>query len=273
MRVVEISGGVAATLRVKSTDGSFSPVPGREEEVGLVRSGDQTLLRYGGAVWSIEGVTPADTTRLIDVVVSGLPVVAYVAQAAPDALVIETRRFTQDLRITEPMQIGLDDKVMGDVRRGHKVGGTASDVAGWLEDRLFVPPAPGEPSEVRRLVISGDERGRLDAFRIHGLKVAADVRRVDDKLRIERVVRGGKGSKPRLMLVSVPASVVDATIAAALHGAVRTTLSEAVAGSTTTSWSVRACFAARAPSARSNTRAASGGVTAGGASTSAPSTT
>lgn len=231
MKVAEISGGVAATLRVKSTGEPFRPVPRRDEEVALVRSGDQTLLRHESDVWSVEGVTPSDTTQLTDVVVSGLPVVAYVAQAAPGALVVETRRFNQELRIVEPMQIGLDDKVMDDVRRSHKVGGTAADVAGWLEDRLFVPPAPGESTELRRMVISGDARGRLDAFRIHGLKVAADVRRVDDKLRIERVVRGGKGNKPRLMLVYAHVSVVDATLAAELHGAVRTTLSEAVAGS------------------------------------------
>lgn len=231
MKVAEISGGIAATLRVKSTGAPFQPRPGREEEVALVRSGDQTLLAHGGNVWSVEGVTPADTTHVTDVAVSGLPVVAYVAQPGSDSLVLETRRFTQELRITETMQIGLDDKVLDDVRRGHKVGGTAADVARWLEDRLFVPPALGEPAELRRMVISGDARGRLDAFRIHGLKVAADVRRVDDKLRIERVVRGGKGNKPRLMLMYAPVSVIDATLAAELHGAVRTTLSEAVAGS------------------------------------------
>lgn len=231
MKVTEISGGIAATLHVKSTGGPFNPAPRREEEVALVRSGDQTLLRHEANVWSVEGVTPSETTPLTDVVVSGLPVVAYVARAAPDALVVETRRFTQELRIAEPMQIGLDEKVLDDVRRGHKVGGTIADVAGWLEDRLFVPPAPGEPADLRRMVISGDARGRLDAFRIHGLNVAADVNRVDDKLRIERVVRGGKGNKPRLMLVYAPASVVDATFAAELHGAVRTTLSLAVAGS------------------------------------------
>lgn len=231
MKVAEITGGVAVTVRVRSTGGPFSPLPGREEEVALVRSGDQTLLRHDADVWSVEGVTPSDTTQLTDVVVSGLPVIAYVAQARPDVMVIETRRFTQELRIAEPTQVGLDDKVMHDVRRGHKVGGTAADVAGWLEDRLFVASAPGEPAELRRMVISGDARGRLDAFRIHGLKIAADVRRVDDKLRIERVVRGGRGNKPRLMLVYAAVSVVDATFAAELHGAVRTTLSEAVAGS------------------------------------------
>jgi hypothetical protein len=231
MKVAEISGGVAATVRVRSTSGPFRPVPSREREVALVRSADQTLLRSGADVWAVEGVTPSDTTQLTDVVVSGLPVVAYVAQAAQEALVVETRRFTQELRIAEPMQIGLDDKVMDDVRRGHKVGGTAADVAGWLEDRLFVPAAPDEPAELRRMVISGDARGRLDAFRIHGLKVAADVRRVDDKLRIERVVRGGTGNRPRLMLIYAAVSIVDATHAAELHGAVRTTLSKAVAGS------------------------------------------
>lgn len=231
MKVVEISGGVTATLRVKSTDKTFQPAPAREEEVVLVRSGDQTLLRYGDRVWSVEGVVPSDTTQLTDVVVSGLPVVAYVAKAAADVLVIETRRFTQELRIAEPTQIGLDDKVMDDVRRSHQVGGTAADVAGWLEDRLFVPPAPGEPAALRRMVISGDARGRLDYFRVHGLKVAADVRRVDSKLRIERVIRGGMSNRPRLMLVYAPVSIIDATLAAELHGAVRTTLSEAVAGS------------------------------------------
>ena len=70
MKVAEISGGVPATLRVKSTGGPFSPVPRREDEVALVRSGDQTLLRHGADVWSVDGVTPSDTTQLTDVVVS-----------------------------------------------------------------------------------------------------------------------------------------------------------------------------------------------------------
>ncbi len=230
MRVAEISGGVAVTLRVKSTGEPFRPVPSREDEVALVRSGDQTLLRWGTSVWSVRGVTPQDTTQLTDVVSSGLPLVAYLVHVVPDALVIEARRFTQELRIAEAMQIGLDDKVMDDVRRGHKVGGTGADVAGWLEDRLLMPAAPGDPREFVRVLISGDGQGRLDAFRIYGLKVAADIRRIDDKLRIERVVRGGKSNQARLMLLSAQISVVDATVAAELHSAVRTTLSEAVAG-------------------------------------------
>jgi hypothetical protein len=70
-------------------------------------------------------------------------VVAYVAQAA------HARHRDATLHPGAPrdesMQIGLDEKVMDDVRQGHKVGGTALDVAGWLEDRLLIPPRPGEP--------------------------------------------------------------------------------------------------------------------------------
>lgn len=228
MKVAEISGGVAATLRVKPSAGSFQNVHLHEELV-LVRSADQTLLRCDAEVWAVEGVTPADTTQLIDVVVGGLPMVAYVAQARAGALVVETRRFTQELRVAEPMQLGLDEKGMDELRSRHNVGGTVSDVAAWLEDRLFLPPAPGAPADLRRMVVSGDERGRLDTFRIHGLKVAADIRRVDNKLRIERVVRGGKNNSSRLMLLFAPVSIADATLTAELHGAVRTALSQAVA--------------------------------------------
>jgi hypothetical protein len=97
---------------------------------------------------AIEGVTPSDTTQLTDVVTSGFPVVAYVAQAE------HHRARGRDAALhpgaphrPSPMQIR--PRRQGDGRRaaGHKVGGTALDVAGWLEDRLLIPPAPGEPAE------------------------------------------------------------------------------------------------------------------------------
>jgi len=228
MKVAELVGGVAATLRVRSTDGQFQPLPQPEDEVVLVRSGDQTLLTVGGAVWAVEGSTLADGAELIAVVGSGLPLVAFVAQATVNALVIETHRFTQELRIVEPMQLGLDEKVLDDIRRVHRVGGTVTDVAAWLEDRLFLPPSPQGPTDLRRLVTSVDARDRPDAFRIYGHRVAADVRRVDDRLRIERVVRGGQGGKQRRALLFAPVRIIDATLAAELHGAVRTALSMAV---------------------------------------------
>lgn len=40
------------------------------------------------------------------------------------------------------------------------------------------PASPGGPDELRRLVISGDPRDRLDAFQIYGHRVVAGVRRM-----------------------------------------------------------------------------------------------
>jgi len=230
MKVAEVIGGVAATLRVRSTGEPFQPHLEREQEVSLVRSGEQTLLSTGEGAWVVEGATPRDEAALMDAVVGGLPLLAFVAQPGDRELVIETRRFTQAFAFTEPMQLGLDEKVIEDVRRGHGVGGTPADVAAWLEDRLLLPTELGAAAELRRLVISGDARGRLNAFRIHGDRVAADVRRLDDRLRLERVVRGGGGSRYRLRLLQAPVSIVDATVAGALNATVRTELSQVVAG-------------------------------------------
>ena len=230
MKISEVTGGQAATLRVRPTSDSFQPLPSREEEVRITRSADQTLLSFGGSVWSVMGVTPADDTELVSVVGSGLPMVAYIVQATAGSIVLETRRFTQELRVAEPLQFGVDEKVLDEIRFVHRVGGTVADVSAWLEDRLLVPPAPGEPPHLRRIVISGDAQDRLDAFRVYGHRIAADVRRTDDKLRIDKVVRGGRTGHQRLTLLYAPASVVDATVAAELHGSVRTTLSQAVTG-------------------------------------------
>ena len=228
MKTAEIEGGVVTTLRLRGTSGPFQLIPPVEAEVVLVQSGDEILLQVGDLVDAVVGVTPADNTELEAVVTSGLPVVAYVAQASADAVVVETRRFTQELRIAEEMQLGLDEKVLDEVRRRHRVGGTVADVAAWLEDRLFAAPPPAGPPQLRRAVVSPDARGNLDAFRIYGHRVAADVRRVEKKLRIEKVVRGGRRNRQRLALLFAPLSIVDATVAAEIHGAVRTTLNEAV---------------------------------------------
>ncbi len=227
LRISEISGGTPNSLRIRPTDGPFQTVLRRESEVTLLRHSEVLLLACEGAAWAIEGVTPADTTNLEDVVGSGLPMVAFIAQAASDHLVVEVRRFTDERRIVEPMEFGVDEKVLEDVRRVHKVGGTVADITAWLDDRLLGPPSFSGPSELRRFIISGDTQ----AFRIFGFKVSVDVKLINGKFRVERVLKGGRGGNHRLTLLYAPASFMDATLAAEIHGAVRTALSEATSDS------------------------------------------
>jgi hypothetical protein len=48
------------------------------------------------------------------------------------------------------MQFGLDDKVMDDVRRQHKVGGTAQDVEGGSRTDCLCLRLPVSPKDLRR---------------------------------------------------------------------------------------------------------------------------
>lgn len=230
MKVAEVMGGVTTTVTIRSTSGEFLPRPKCEDEVRLVYSHGQTLLHHNeGPVRTVEGVAPEQRTTLTAVMTQGLPVLAFVAQPSAHELVLKVRQFTQELRIAEPLQLGLDEKALEDIQKNHKVGGTVQDVARWLEDRLLLPPAVGEASESQRLVVVGDPRGHKGAFRIVGHRIAADVRRIENRLQIERVVRGGQNNKERQILLSAAVSIVDATVAAELHGNARNALSEAVA--------------------------------------------
>lgn len=228
MKIIDIAGGVVDTLPVRPAQGAFEPLPRSEQEAVLFRSADQTLLTLADAVRPVEGATPADHARLLEVVGSGLPMVAFVAQAYGDRLVLHTRRFALEKRVIEPMEIGVDEKVLDDVRRSHKYGGTVAEVGAWLMERLVAPPAPHQPPDLRRLVVSGNSQ----AFRIFGHRAAVDVKLVDGQFRIDRVLKSSTTGSHRLSLLYAPVSFVDATLAAAVHGEIRTALSEAVARNT-----------------------------------------
>ena len=231
MKVAELMGGSTATLRVRWADSTPDPLPLVEDEVELTHTAGRTLLAWNGSVHTVVGMTPRDAQELQSVVLSGLPCITYVAQVSSHGVVIESRTFPQEMVLGEGLELGLDDKVMDDIRRVHHVGGTVADVAAWLMDRLCLQPAPSAPNgplQHSRLVVSGDVRGRLDAFRVRGHRIAADIKRVDNKLRIDKVVRGARNDNSRLLLLHAPTTILDATIAAEQRSTVRAQLSQAV---------------------------------------------
>lgn len=226
MKVTEINVGYAQALRVRSVDGAFDPIPDVEREVYLVHSDRQTLLHYDDAVYSVVGVSPADNEALLALVGSGLPNIVYVARARPRALVLEARRFSHQRRVADSLSIGVDDKALTELQRRFRVSGTLASIAAWLEDRLLLASRAGGPDGARRVLVSGDRHGRLDTFRIHGYRIAVDVRRHGERLRIERIVRGGRPGARRIVMLYAPISFVDATLSADIAGEVQTTLSE-----------------------------------------------
>jgi len=146
MNTAELCCGLAATLRVKSTSGPFQSPPRLDDEVHLIASAGQMLLHAGDQVWSVEGATASDHSRLFEVIGSGMPFTAWVAQSGPDTLLLETRRFMEEHRIMERMELGLDEKVMEDVRRSHKVGARRPmSRIGYRIACLCLPPRVGPP--------------------------------------------------------------------------------------------------------------------------------
>ena len=229
MKVKEVVGGTPLTLQLRPLDVGWSSPPSKGDELQLVWSNDQILAPIGDDVVALVGASPTDAAEARALLACGLPFIAHVAKATDQLLVLEARRFPRELIIEEPIELGLDDRVIDTLRQKHRISGTVSDIGNWLQDRLFLPAAPGMPEDRLRLVVATDADERLETFRVFGHKLSAQVRRVGDRLRIERVTRGGSVGGRRLALLHVPVRIVDATRAAAVTGAARTALDEAVA--------------------------------------------
>src|SRR5437870_1944015 len=132
MRAAEVTGGLAATLRARGLEGRFAPLLRRGDEVVISRSGGQVLMITATDAWAIEGVDAQDRAEIENVVTSRQGLVCYVAQATPEVVTVETRRFAQDLLLPEPIELGLDERTLEQLRNGYGVDGTIADVAAWL---------------------------------------------------------------------------------------------------------------------------------------------
>lgn len=93
-----------------------------------------------------------------------------------------------------PLAIGVTDKEFTRVHRaaGDKAGSSPEGALKWLGRQLLLPPLPASPPDSPgRIVISAGPRKSTDdpvAFRIHGRGVAADVRLVDGRAMLSRVL-------------------------------------------------------------------------------------
>jgi AAA domain len=225
MRADEVRGGVEATIEVRPKDGAFAPVPARRDEVQVRRVDDEVLLCWGqDRVLPVVGADTRAQAALVDAVESGLPLVVWVAFADAARAALHVRRFHGALRIEDPLTIGIDDRCQQDLRTRFGVGGTVADAAAWLEERLLLDgPAP-----YRRAVVSAGPQGSQEAFRMFGKGPAIDVRREDNRLRIERVLKGAPTGDAPIQLLVAPLSFADRTATGEIAAGARLTLEQAV---------------------------------------------
>lgn len=229
MRAYELRGGAVESVEIAPKKGAFASPPLIRAEVGLVRAGGEILLRWGEEVAEILGVDVPRHAALVAALESGSPLIVWIAQANDRRAVLQIHRFVGEVRFAEPITIGIDDRAIEDLRRRFGVRGTVTEIARWLEPRIFLDGAPdGTP----RAVINGGPRGEGVAFRLLGKGIALDVKRIaGDRLQIERVVKvSDAGDAPR-QLLSGQVTFADLSATGALATTARYALEEAVRAS------------------------------------------
>lgn len=233
------SGGVSTIEVVPSGAADFDAVVEARAEAMLQFSdvtGD-SLLRMGGRAWSIVGADKRAADALQRLRDRNLPRVAWVASVRPkgkksEAVLLQVHEFPARYDWPDQVDIGVDDKLVEQVRQKLGRSVTAVEATQWLNDRFLLQADDGNS----RVFLSGsptpetDQRG---AFRLHGRGYAVDVaKRRDDKLLATRVVEAKRGSAPDerrpVVLVLGRIRFCDATIAGAFRGTARTLLDQLV---------------------------------------------
>lgn len=229
MKAFELRGGAVESIEITPTRGAFDPPLRLRAEVDVVRADGEILLRLGEQIVEIAGVDVPRHAALVAVIESGAPLVIWIAQVNERRAVLQIHRFFGEVRLAEPVTIGIDDRALEDLRRRHGVVGTVAEVARWLEPRIFVD---GGREGLPRAVITAGPRGAGVAFRILGKGVALDVKRVSgDRLQIERVIKNADASDAPRQLMFGQITFADLSATGALATTARCALEEAVRSS------------------------------------------
>lgn len=225
MRADELHLGASESVEVRAHGVDFDPVPRRRDEVEVRVAGGELLLRWREHAWPIKGIDTQRHGELVTLVQSRLPIIAWVAQADRTRAVLQVHRFNAELRFHEPVALGIDDRILDDLRQRYGVGGSLPEVAGWLAERLLLE----RPDlAYHRAVISAGPQGGQEAFRMFGRQIAIDIQRVGDELRVERVLKSAPRADAPLQLLCAPLSFADLSAAGKLAAGARQALEQAV---------------------------------------------
>ncbi|MEY2715035.1 MAG: hypothetical protein RIT24_1378 [Planctomycetota bacterium] len=250
MNINDLASGEVSTFEVMpSAAADFDLVIEARAEAALQFSdatGD-SLLRIGASAWSVVGADKRAIEALQRLRDRNLPRVAWVASVRPkgkksEAVLVQVHEFPARYDWPDPVDIGVDDKLVEQVRQKLARSVTAAEATQWLNDRFLLHADDG----IARVFLSGSPTPETDqsgAFRLHGRGYAVDVAKGrDDKLLATRVVEAKRGSSPDerrpVVLVLGRIRFCDATIAGAFRGAARTQLDQLVeqAGSYLNVW-------------------------------------
>lgn len=251
MRISDVQRGKPTVLEVvPGSKGSFGALPAMTE-VEIYSSGleSEALLRVGTSTWTIEGANAHHQDLLGGVLLRALPRVAWVAAREPSdekvaatLLVLEIREFPSENVWPQPVDLGVDEKVVESVRSKRKSLSSIGDVIAWLEERILVTDLGGST----RVLLSSSPNPQADqrsAFRLYGRGWTVDVARdAEERLLVTRVIEAkrtqGDDDRRPILLVRGQFRFVDHTVAGRFRGTARSELDQIVgeAGSYLAIW-------------------------------------
>lgn len=241
MRISDIQLGRSITLELRPASGGDFGALAALTEVHLFSSDLETdaLMRVGETAWTVEGTNTHQQEVLNGILRRALPRVAWVVARHPNdgklaatSLVIEVHEFPSEHVWPQPVELGIDEKIVDSVRAKRKSLTSIGDVIAWL-DEIFLVMDPGGTTLV---LLSGSPEPHAhqrSAFRIHGRGWAVDVvRGIDDKLQVTKIVEAKRvqtdEERRPVLLVRGQFRFVDYTVAGSFRGTARSELDQIV---------------------------------------------
>ncbi len=241
MNVSDIRYGKQTIIEIKPTSqddfGELSALT--EVDFYSTELESEILLSIGEKAWSIEGANPRNHELLNSLIRRSLPSISWVIARIPKQtsvpatkLTLEVREYPSDHIWPDAVEIGIDEKILEDVRKRRKSLLSMTEVLNWITDKFIV----FDPSGSTRLLISSSPEPQADqrsAFRIYGKGFGIDVARdSEDRLLVTRIV-GAKSNleidqKRPIMIVRGQFKFVDYTIAGRFRGTAKNELDQIV---------------------------------------------
>lgn len=240
MDLHRLSLGRTQTLQlVRRDDESFARGLTEQAELFLwmIDGTGEVYLRQLDHVCLVKGATETDQARLEELFARRLPMLCWLASKPLEKgrireLVIQTHEFAEGQVMMDPLELGLDEQAILDVRA--RAGKSSQqwgvpEAALWLSERLLLPKQ-GEP-QTSRAILTGDLSGpgQQAVFRLHGDSLALELHHHEDgRLVVSRVLAASRqlNEGVPLKLLEGVIAFTDATVATAARTAVLATRGE-----------------------------------------------
>jgi len=241
VRISDIQLGRSSTLELRpASGGDFGTLPVLTE-IHLFSNDVETdvVMKVGETAWTVEGTNAHYQQLLRGILRRAVPRVAWVVARHPNdsklvatSLVIEVHEFPSGHDWPQPVDLGIDDKIVDSVRAKRKSIDSTKDVITWLSEQFLVM----DPGGSTRVLLSGSPElhtHQQNAFRLHGKGWAVDVMRgTDDKLQLTKIVEAKRAQtndeRRPILLIRGQFRFVDSTVAGSFRGTARSELDQIV---------------------------------------------